>query len=51
MFVNESEEVKLEFPEPGAPGSYDEIRWYKGSTSAGERIVFFISGTINYYGD
>ena len=43
--------MKLEFPEPGTPGSYEEITWYKGSTSGGDRIVFFISGALNYYGE
>ena len=41
----------LEFEQPGTPGAYEEIRWYKGSTHRDDRIVFYIGGTVNYYND
>ena len=50
--IEEGSELRLQFEEPAPPGSYEDIKWYKGSTNGYDRIVHFIEGTIfNYWGD
>ena len=47
--TEENTKLKLNFTETATPGSYTEIRWYKGSTSGKDRIVHFIEHTLLYY--
>ena len=47
--IKEGNELKLNFTEPATPGSYEEIRWYKGSTNGKDKIVHFIEGILFYY--
>ena len=50
--IKEGSELKLQFEEPATPGSYEEIRWYKGSTGGDDKIVHFRKGSwYTYYGD
>ena len=49
--IEEKSQYTLKFEGPAASGGYEEITWYKGSTDGADRIVFYISGTLNYYGD
>ena len=52
IVVQENSQYTLEFEEPAIPGTYEEITWYKGSTSSDETIVIYINGeTLRYYDD
>ena len=50
--IEENTEAQLTFNKSATPGSYTEIKWYKGSTDGTDRIVHYSNNTLfKYWGD